>query len=105
MDTQDYTEVTFTFEDYSDDKAELLMAFIGELGFDSFMEEAPSLKAYIQTDTFNEKFLDSTLKTVPIPGITWSFAKMPVQNWNATWESEGFTPIIVDDDVTVRAIS
>lgn len=105
MDTQDYTEAVFTFEEYSEDKAELLMAFLGDLGFDSFMEEAPVLKAYIQTSDFNEKSLEATLASVPVSGLSWSAHKMPTQNWNAAWENEGFTPIVVDNDVTVRAAS
>jgi len=105
MDTQDYTEAVFCFKDYSDDKAELLMAFLGDLGFDSFMEEPPVLKAYIQTSDFNKNSLEATLASIPINGISWSSHKMPTQNWNAAWESEGFTPIVVGNDVTVRAVS
>ena len=81
------------------------MAFLGDLGFDSFMEEPPVLKAYIQTSGFNKNSLEATLASVPVSGLTWSAHKMPTQNWNAAWESEGFTPIVVGNDVTVRAVS
>lgn len=105
MDSQDYLEVIITVSPLTEDTAEILEAQLSEIGFDAFMTEDSALKCYIQAEDFKEEDLKEILEDFQgfNPGIdlSYSFSHMPQQNWNAEWESSGFTPIIVDSDVTI----
>jgi len=102
MDTQDYLEITISIDPFSEELAEIIEAEISEYGFDAFMVEGDTLKAYIQSSLFDEIVLSDSLSSIEGCKISFTTSKMPQINWNSTWEQEGFTPIIVDDTITVR---
>ncbi len=83
--------------------AEILIAELGEAGFESFVENDSGFLAYILKSDFEE----SKLKNLQLLGnsefaITWSFKEIEQQNWNAAWE-KSFNPIRVGDKCMVRA--
>ena len=97
-----YIEVKFEikpFEIWSD----LLSAELGEIGFESFLEEDGLLKAYVEIDTFSEEKLKNidTLNNDAVK-VSYSFKELEQQNWNQQWESN-FSPVYVDDKICVRA--
>lgn len=104
MNSQEYIEVSVKISPYSDEAAEIVTAEISELPFESFTEEDPFLKCYIQKDLYNPQDLKVVLSG--LEGMDFSIehsAKLiPPVNWNALWESE-FTPIIVDGKCTIKA--
>lgn len=82
---------------------DILMAELGELGFDSFVETKEGLQAYIKSELWNP--LD--LKDVQILSnkdfrITYEVGEIVQTNWNEQWE-KNFEPIIVDNQCVVRA--
>lgn len=85
------------------DFVEILMAELGELGFESFVETEDGLEAYIQEEIFDDLAIKNLLEgyAAQTP-ITYSFKKIERQNWNAEWESN-FPPITVADKILVRA--
>ena len=97
-----YIEVKFDispFEPWSD----LLSAELGELQFESFLEEDNLLKAYIEKDLFDENKLKETdTLNNEMVKVSYSFLELEQQNWNKEWESN-FNPVYVDDEVCVRA--
>lgn len=99
-----YTETQLTFKPNTPNNREILTALLAEIGYDSFMETATGLSAYIETSLFNA---DETLNTIaPIKEIFETIeitsAPMPDVNWNAEWE-KNFTPITVLDKCRIRA--
>ena len=101
MNSFEYLEVCVRLDPFLEEGAEVLMAELSELPFDSFVTEEPFLKAYIQTSEYKA----SDVKVV-LSGYDFvsSFQAVPVQgqNWNKAWE-ESFEPIVVDGVVTVKA--
>ena len=101
MNSFEYLEVCVRMDPFSEEGAEVLMAELSELPFDSFVTEDPFLKAYIQTSEYKA----SDVKVV-LSGYDFvaDFKAVPVQgqNWNKAWE-ESFEPIVVDGLVTVKA--
>ena len=101
MNSFEYLEVLVRLDPFSEEGAEVLMAELSELPFDSFVVEEPYLKAYIETSAYRA----SDVKVV-LSGYDFvaGFQAVPVQgqNWNKTWE-ESFEPIVVDGLVTVKA--
>lgn len=101
IDTEQYIEVSVHLDPFSDDSAEILMAELSDLPYDSFAVEAPFLKCYIPMGEYRP----SDLKVV-LSGYSFAagFTAAPVEgrNWNRNWELS-FQPIVVDGVVTVKA--
>lgn len=101
MNSFDYLEVAVELNPFSEEEADILMAELGELPFDSFVTEEPFLKCYIPT----EQYRASDVKVV-LDGYRFvaGFKAIPVegQNWNKAWE-ETFQPIVVDGKITIKA--
>ncbi len=83
--------------------SDILMAELGELGFESFVENEEGLLAYILKSEWQEQTLDD-LFVLQHPDfvISWTSKEIEQQNWNAEWE-KNFHPIRVGDRCMVRA--
>jgi len=100
-----YIEVCFEIEPFSEDTAELIIAQIEDLPFESFVVESPYLKAYIPQESHSPSDIKTTLYGLTSSGeftvkVTNNFIQG--QNWNALWESN-FSPIVVGNRCTVKA--
>ncbi|MDR1951622.1 MAG: 50S ribosomal protein L11 methyltransferase [Bacteroidales bacterium] len=82
-------------------QTEILIAQLGELGFDSFVENPNQLLAYIPSENFSENDVFSLLKT-SINIDSFSLKKVEEQNWNAVWESS-YEPVRFGDFCNIRA--
>ena len=105
MNSQEYIEVSIRIEPYSDENAEILMAELEELPFESFESENPYLKCYLPKDEYNAQMLRLALSGLEVDSFRvtdFSARLIPATNWNALWESN-FTPIVVDGKCTVKA--
>ena len=101
MNSFEYLEVAVRLEPFSEEMAEILMAELSELPFDSFVTEEPFLKCYIQTASYRSQDVKVVLSGYPaVAGFT--AAPVQGQNWNKSWEDR-FRPIVVDGTVTVKA--
>ncbi len=83
--------------------SDVLIAQLGEKGFESFAETEQGPVAYIPEKEWSPQILED----VPILNhsdveIAWSMKKIEQQNWNAEWE-KNFQPIKVGDSCLVRA--
>ncbi|MCA0133842.1 50S ribosomal protein L11 methyltransferase [Winogradskyella alexanderae] len=83
--------------------SEILIAELGLVGFESFVENSEGVTAYIQKAQWNAFILEdiNILRSQEF-NITFSFNEIEQTNWNAEWE-KNFNPIVVDGLVTVRA--
>lgn len=82
---------------------EILIAELGELEFDSFMETDQGLSAYIQEHFVTDRLLDDIL-VLKNPDFKIDFKTESIAqiNWNEEWE-KNFNPIDVDGICYVRA--
>ena len=92
-----YTEITI--DNLDQQQMELLIAGLADIGYDGFMEEGRTLKAYINKKDFNPSAL-STLQLEQ--GFDYIVREIREENWNALWESS-FEPVVVEDFVAIRA--
>lgn len=87
--------------------SEILLAFLGQLPFDSFQETDTGLEAYLavgeSADDQHQRIIHKKLEELQSQ-FEFSFTRreMAPQNWNAIWESN-FQPIIVGDFCAIRA--
>ena len=97
-----YIEYDFTVSP-TEMGAEILMAELAEVGFDSFEDTPTGIKAYIPKDSWNEQILeDIYLLSNPEFTISYQITEIEQVNWNKEWE-KNFSPIVVEDLCTVRA--
>jgi len=83
--------------------SEILIAELGELPFDSFIETESGFSAFILKDLWNEDILaDIYILENPEFQISYTFEEIEQVNWNAEWE-KNFDPIDVDGLCHVRA--
>ena len=83
--------------------SEILVAELGELAFESFVENAHGVSAYIQKQFWNEGILDDLfLLSNPQFTISYTIEEIDQVNWNEEWE-KNFEAIDVDGSCHVRA--
>ncbi len=82
---------------------EILIAELGGVGFESFVETEAGVTAYIQKNEWNEVILeDIFVLNSDEFSIEYNKNEVEQTNWNAEWE-KNFTPIQVDGLVSIRA--
>lgn len=98
----DYYCLTFKITPYSEDAADLLAAFVADIGFESFEQEKDVLKGYVQKDNYDEPQLVKTVSSFPIEAtVEWEKALIPHQDWNEEWEKKYFQPLVLGDGLCV----
>lgn len=82
---------------------EILIAELGDVGFESFVETEDGLLAYINKEEWRENILDAIyiLNSEEFE-ISYTFQDIEQVNWNEEWE-KNFEAIEVDGRCTVRA--
>lgn len=96
----DFIEVTL---EVNADFADILIAELGELGFDAFVETENGFSAYIDEDRYSETALNETISRYSdFAQISYKTQKIERQNWNEEWE-RNFEPLFIDGQVSVRA--
>ncbi|MDT0555915.1 50S ribosomal protein L11 methyltransferase [Patiriisocius hiemis] len=82
---------------------EILIAELGSVGFESFVENEKGIAAYIQKTDWTETVLED-IYILKSNEFEISFSKKEIEqvNWNQEWE-KNFTPIEVDGSCVVRA--
>lgn len=100
-----YIEVNIEITPFSEEFSDIVVSVIEDLPFESFVNEAPFLKAYISQDAFcaqDLKTLLSAFDGIDSFKIKVSHKFIEYQNWNQVWESN-FNPIVVGQRCTVKA--
>lgn len=96
-----YFEVIFHIAPYSGDVADVLCALLADEGFEAFEQSEDTLLAWIQQQRYAQEGLDRAIEAIPFPNITvvYNVSEAPDENWNRRWETDGFKPIIIYDEV------
>ncbi|WP_210489487.1 50S ribosomal protein L11 methyltransferase [Rufibacter aurantiacus] len=95
-----FIEVTITA---SPEYSEILIAELGELGFDTFQDTEEGFQAYIEDDRFSEEDLQEVLERYSFAGeFPYETRNIAKQNWNEEWE-KNFEPLLIAGKVSVRA--
>jgi len=82
---------------------EILIAQLGFVGFESFVENDSGVVAYIQQQDWNPNILEDVfILNSEEFDIQYEFKEVAQTNWNAEWE-KNFEPIQVDKLVSIRA--
>jgi ribosomal protein L11 methyltransferase len=83
--------------------SELLMAEIGEVGFESFLETDKGFEAYVESENYDKEQLQAIKeKYSQQTTVIFYQDRIQKQNWNEEWE-KSYQPIIVDEKCLIRA--
>jgi len=82
---------------------EILIAQLGEAGFESFVENEDGVSAYIQEGDWNATILEG-IQILNSSEFEISYVEEVIEqvNWNSEWE-KNFNPIQVNEMVSIRA--
>jgi ribosomal protein L11 methyltransferase len=95
-----YTKLTVSC---SPDFSDILIAEIGEIGFDTFLETENGFEAYAEEENFDRSALDAIReKYIKATPITFAFDRIEKKNWNEEWE-KNYEPIDVEGKCLIRA--
>ena len=72
-----YIEVTFTLTPWNETAQDVLTALAGDIGFESFVEEGSTLKAYIQKKLYDEEAIQNIISDFPISDKIPIFVSKP----------------------------
>lgn len=95
-------EYTFTLPN-SDIQHDMLTTMLGDLGFDSFMDDDMTLKAYCSSEHRDDLAVEELLRMDAFQGLRLlEVAEMPDKDWNEVWEAS-YQPVVVNERCRVRA--
>ena len=95
-------EYTFTLPT-SDIQHDMLTTMLADLGFDSFMDDDMTLKAYCSADSRDDNAVDGLLRMDAFTGVhLLQVEEMPDKDWNEVWEAS-YQPVVVNERCRVRA--
>ncbi|MDE5417127.1 50S ribosomal protein L11 methyltransferase [Labilibaculum sp. DW002] len=101
----DYIELKCQIQPFTEEIAEILIAELGELEYESFTQSDDAVEAYIQVPLFDMEAVKQIslnhLSNAPFT-LSYSHKTIESQDWNAVWESN-FNPVIIADQVVIRA--
>ena len=97
-----YIEYNFTISP-KEPATEILIAELGNVGFESFVETENGVTAYIQKNDYKAEILENIfILNSEDFNIKYNSKEIEQTNWNAEWE-KNFKPIQVDNLVSIRA--
>ena len=95
-------EYTFTAPS-SDVQHDMLVAMLAEIGFDSFLDENSTIKAYCSADSRDDFAVENLLLDPAFVGLQLlNVEEMPDKDWNELWEAS-YQPVVVNERCRVRA--
>lgn len=99
----DYLELTVQLTP-RDPWADILVAELADLGFESFVETENGIQAYAPIQIGDVTFIlkETCLENNNAVIADWSVVEIPHQNWNANWEAS-FDPVLVDSRLAIIA--
>lgn len=99
-----YYELVFQTNPCSETINDVLSALLAEVGFETFIpNEDGCLQAYIQQSFYDQEAVYNVLADFPLPDVSISYEmnEPADENWNETWENEGFQPICVEGKLVI----
>lgn len=100
-----YIEVNFTLTPWSETAQDILTALAGDIGFESFVEEDHTLKAYIQQPLYNEESIRDIIANYPLPDVNIAYTSsiQEDKDWNEEWEKNFFQPIVIGNRCVIHS--
>ena len=100
-----YLEFIFHTTPCTETVNDVLSAVLGEVGFESFVEQPDGIAAYIQKDLYNESSLKEAIADFPLSDtqVEYTYREAEDKDWNEEWEKNFFQPIVIGDRCVIHS--
>lgn len=100
-----YLEFTFHTTPATETVHDVLSAVLGEVGFESFVDQGDTLCAYVQKDLLSVDELQTAIAQFPLPDttVTYEFVEAEDKDWNEEWEKNFFQPIVIGNRCVIHS--
>ena len=100
----EYTKTSCKIEPDTEIHREILIAELGNIGYESFTESDELVEAYIISADFSVEALQNLFSSEYLPfKVTFSSEIIADQNWNEEWEKNYFQPLVIAGRCLIRA--
>jgi len=100
----EYTKLNCSIHPDSEVNREILIAELGNIGYESFTETDDLVEAYIPTPYFSENSLHQLFQIdFSLFQFSWNSEIIADQNWNEVWEKNYFQPLVIAKRCLIRA--
>ena len=100
----DYKKVVVNFTPFEEWFRDVLIAQLGEAGYDSFLETETGFEAFIPENRFNSESINQVIQYFDDDfNFEIYFENSKSQNWNEEWEKNYFKPLTIGNECVVRA--
>ncbi len=100
----DYYKVDITFTPYSEIESDIMCAFLGEAGYESFVTNEPTLSAYIKKELYDEQTLTNVKSLYDFTSELNFYTELIIgEDWNAEWEKHYFKPLVIANDCVIHS--
>ena len=97
-----YIELSFSFSQNTD-FADIVVAKLNEIEFESYVETQDGVDAYIQESLFNQEKLNEVIEDLQsLFQFEYTIKEIKQENWNQQWE-ENFNPVEINKDCFIRS--
>ena len=99
-----YYETHFCVQPYNEDACDVLSSLLADIGFETFVPMETGLTGYIQQTQFCPEAVEELISNFPLEGysLSYDYQEAPNEDWNQTWEEEGFQPVTIGNLVCVH---
>ena len=99
-----YYEITLKITPFSEIATDLMSAALGEAGYESFVVEGETLKAYVNESLYDETLVEAAIADFPMDvEISYETEEIEQKNWNEEWEKNYFQPIVIGDECVIHS--
>lgn len=100
----EYTKITCILSPDSELARQVLIAELGDAGFESFTETDDAVEAFIPSKTLKAGLLEEDrFRSNNYFSFRYTREVIADQNWNEEWEQNYFEPLLIEDQCVVRA--
>jgi ribosomal protein L11 methyltransferase len=100
----DYIKVTIKITPFQEWLGDVLNSQLADVGFDSFVEIENGFEAYIPANLFEEEKVNEILSKFGNDFLFETESEfIKDQNWNTEWEKHYFKPLIIGNELLIRA--
>lgn len=102
----DYVEVSFLIDSEMDSEivSDVLASELSPIGFESFVTEGNTLKAYVPVSEFSKENIDQVIAEFPLEAtLSYEDKFIKTENWNEEWEKNFFQPIVVGNECVIHS--
>ena len=98
----EYTEVDIRLKEVNP-FADILVARLNEIEFESYAEDQNGVKAYVKTQLLNKDAVKEIISEISeLTQLSFTINKVQQENWNAKWENN-YQPVSINKDCMIRA--